>query len=126
MNLIPDPAPAGALYRAVWRWHFFAGLLVAPFVIFLAITGSLYLWKPQYEEWRYRDLFSVCAAAETTVSVDTQSTVAQAAVPKLKPFQFTPSFRAGRTSELIGRDAAGKISVFVNPYTGQVVGTSGE
>ena len=62
-------------------------------------------------------------AAETTVSVDTQSTVAQAAVPKLKPFQFTPSFRAGRTSELIGRDAAGKISVFVNPYTGQVVGT---
>jgi uncharacterized iron-regulated membrane protein len=43
------PAPAGALYRAVWRWHFFAGLFVAPFVVFLAVTGALYLWKPQFE-----------------------------------------------------------------------------
>jgi uncharacterized iron-regulated membrane protein len=35
----PD-APTGSLYRAVWRWHFYAGLVVAPFAIFLAITGA--------------------------------------------------------------------------------------
>ncbi|MBB4272603.1 putative iron-regulated membrane protein [Rhizobium mongolense] len=32
--------PAPDLYRAVWRWHFYAGLLVLPFMIPLAITGA--------------------------------------------------------------------------------------
>ncbi|ODU21680.1 MAG: peptidase [Sphingomonas sp. SCN 67-18] len=40
---------AGAWYRTVWRWHFYAGLLCIPLVLWLACTGSLYLWKPQIE-----------------------------------------------------------------------------
>ena len=36
-------------YRAVWRWHFYAGLLCIPFVVFLSITGAIYLFKPQIE-----------------------------------------------------------------------------
>ena len=31
---------AETLYRAVWRWHFYAGLFCVPFVIVLALTGS--------------------------------------------------------------------------------------
>ena len=27
------------LYAAVWRWHFYAGLSVAPFLMLLAVTG---------------------------------------------------------------------------------------
>ena len=38
-------------FRAVWRWHFYAGLLCLPFVCFLALTGSIYLFKPQIEGW---------------------------------------------------------------------------
>ena len=38
-------------YRAVWRWHFYAGLFCIPFVCFLAVTGSIYLFKPQVEAW---------------------------------------------------------------------------
>ena len=42
MNSTPAPSPssssasvgAGIFYRAVWRWHFFAGLFVAPFAVF--------------------------------------------------------------------------------------------
>ena len=26
-------------YRAVWRWHFYAGLYVIPFLLMLAVTG---------------------------------------------------------------------------------------
>jgi len=37
------------LYARVWRWHFFAGLWVAPFGILLALSGSVYLWNPQIE-----------------------------------------------------------------------------
>ncbi len=41
-------------YRTVWRWHFFAGLFCIPFVIFLSLTGTLYLFKPQFEAWSER------------------------------------------------------------------------
>jgi uncharacterized iron-regulated membrane protein len=37
------------LVRAVWRWHFYAGLFCIPFIIILSVTGSLYLFKPQIE-----------------------------------------------------------------------------
>jgi hypothetical protein len=36
---------ASDLYRAVWRWHFYAGLIAIPFLISLAVTGGLYLFK---------------------------------------------------------------------------------
>lgn len=26
----PAPAPMSGAYRAVWRWHFYAGLIVLP------------------------------------------------------------------------------------------------
>ena len=31
-------------YLTAWRWHFYAGLYVAPFLIMLAITGLIMLW----------------------------------------------------------------------------------
>jgi uncharacterized iron-regulated membrane protein len=37
------------IYRAIWRWHFYAGVLCIPLVIWLACTGSIYLFKPQIE-----------------------------------------------------------------------------
>ena len=30
---------ANRRYLTVWRWHFYAGLLVAPFLTLLAVTG---------------------------------------------------------------------------------------
>lgn len=39
------------LYRAIWRWHFYAGVFCIPFVIFLSITGAIYLFRPQIERW---------------------------------------------------------------------------
>ena len=31
-------------YITAWRWHFYAGLYVAPFLIMLAVTGLIMLW----------------------------------------------------------------------------------
>lgn len=42
------------LYRAIWRWHFYAGLFVMPMVALLSITGAIYLFKPQVEAWEER------------------------------------------------------------------------
>ena len=29
-----------AIYATIWRWHFYAGLFVIPFVLLLAVTGG--------------------------------------------------------------------------------------
>lgn len=48
-----------ALYRTLWRWHFYAGIFCIPFVLTLALSGSVYLFKPQVDAWMessYRNL----------------------------------------------------------------------
>lgn len=42
------------LYRTLWRWHFYAGIFCIPFVIFLSVSGAIYLFKPQIESWQDR------------------------------------------------------------------------
>ena len=42
-----------AFYRAIWRWHFYAGLIVLPVLALMAITGALYLYKPEVEAMLY-------------------------------------------------------------------------
>lgn len=39
-----DGRASSRLYRAVWRWHFYAGLFVVPFFIILASTGIIMLY----------------------------------------------------------------------------------
>jgi uncharacterized iron-regulated membrane protein len=50
-----DAVASTRLYRAVWRWHFYAGLLVAPFLTILAVSGLFILFvtgvAPEYGDW---------------------------------------------------------------------------
>jgi uncharacterized iron-regulated membrane protein len=46
-------------YRALWRWHFHAGLFCIPFVLVLALSGSIYLFKPQIDAFADRGVDSL-------------------------------------------------------------------
>ena len=67
-------SPQSAMYRTLWRWHFYAGLFVLPFVITLSMSGVFYLFKPQIERWEERSFHSL----PTTVSVAPQQQVSAA------------------------------------------------
>ena len=41
-------------YRTIWRWHFYAGLFVIPFVLVLSATGAAYLFKLDLDRWEER------------------------------------------------------------------------
>ena len=51
----PEAAASSRLYRAVWRWHFYAGLFTIPFLTILAATGLAMLFftgvAPEYGDW---------------------------------------------------------------------------
>ncbi|GAA1572191.1 PepSY domain-containing protein [Actinomadura kijaniata] len=120
------PAP-GRRYRAVWRWHFYAGLLVAPVLLVLAVTGSLYLFKDQYEEWRYKDLRTAAATASPRPLAE-QIAAARTARPGAAVASVIPPGRPGRTTRVIfagnavGPFAPG-VSVYVNPADARVLGS---
>ena len=67
-------------YRAIWRWHFYAGLFCVPFVIILAISGSIFLFKPQIDAWLDRP-YDQLGIHGAPVSAEAQVRSALAAVP---------------------------------------------
>jgi uncharacterized iron-regulated membrane protein len=71
--------PGAGLFRTFWRWHFYAGLCVIPFVIVLALSGTVFLFKPQIERWEERAFRNL--AASQTVSPSYQVETALAAFP---------------------------------------------
>ena len=40
-----------ALYRTIWRWHFYAALWTAPLLIVLTLTGVIYLFDRELDGW---------------------------------------------------------------------------
>jgi uncharacterized iron-regulated membrane protein len=64
------------LYRAVWRWHFYAGLFSLPFMILLAVTGGLYLFQNELNRILYKPLMVV--AAQTTSPLNASDLIVRA------------------------------------------------
>ena len=109
-----------ALYRTMWRWHFYAGLFVLPFVLILAITGSIYLFKPQIDRWEERAWHGL--STDGAVSPDVQLAAVLRANPGLRFNSYRLPERPGDAVaiELLLPDGA-KRDVFVSPQ-GRVLG----
>ena len=74
-------------YRALWRWHFHAGLFCIPFVIVLALTGSIYLFKPQIDAFADRAVDSLPVAGARATG-EQQIAAAVASLPGSKLFVY--------------------------------------
>jgi uncharacterized iron-regulated membrane protein len=115
-------SPSNRFYRSIWRWHFYAGLFVIPFMVILAISGSIYLFKPQLDLLMYRNLITVQPAG-AIVSYTQQLQAAEVAYPNASVTKFTPNTAIDRSSEVDLTTADQRnLQVFVNPYTGKVLG----
>ncbi|SDI97883.1 PepSY-associated TM helix domain-containing protein [Alteribacillus bidgolensis] len=110
------------LYKATWRWHFYAGIIFAPFIIFLAITGGIYLFKPQIESFMYQDLYYI-QEGQQKVDPTVQVNEVKNAYPNAEITSYTPSPAANRTTEVGISNNGEAITIFVNPYSSDVVGT---
>lgn len=125
MSAIDNPettAPAGEVYRAFWRWHFYAGLLVLPILMLMALTGGLYLFKTELTAVVHRPLV-VVAEGPTRTAPNAWIKAAEAATGGAAKQVVIPE-RADR-SVLVTVEARGeKQTAYVNPYTGAVLGTT--
>lgn len=113
----------GAFYRLVWKWHFLASLYVLPFMAMLAVTGGIYLYKQQIENWLYADFMHV-AETGAPLPVEVQIAAVETAVGVSRVRGIT-DFADPTHSTLIEFDDAQKARSYAwtNPYTGEVLGT---
>ena len=116
-------AARAALYSAIWRWHFIAGLVILPFMLILAVTGGIYLFKDEINDAAYGRLRFVEPAASAPLLPSQITAAALEANPgTLKA--YTPAAAADRSAEvdILGADGL-KNTVYVDPYTGAVQGS---
>ncbi|HTN42183.1 MAG TPA: PepSY domain-containing protein [Nitrospiria bacterium] len=109
-------------HRAVWRWHFYAGLFCIPFVIFLAITGTIYLFKPQIDAWLDRP-YDHLVITGSPAAAEARVKAALAAMPgsRLQAYEL-PQAPNAATRVIVNRKDD-QIRVYIHPETLQVLHT---
>ena len=121
----PPPAPMSGAYRAVWRWHFYAGLLVLPFLMLMALTGGVYLFKAEIDDWETRAVARVEAGPVASAPADWVA-AATTAVPGRAATVLVPE-RTDRAVQVTVETADGaRRVVFVDRKDGRVTGDRAE
>ncbi|HEY0698746.1 MAG TPA: PepSY-associated TM helix domain-containing protein, partial [Micromonospora sp.] len=107
------------------RLHFYAGVLVAPFLLVAALTGLLYTAVPQVDQFLYGDKLSVARVGETTRSLAEQVTAARAAHPEGSLTTVVVGEPDETTQVVFSQPELGdrQHTVYVDPYTAEVKGT---
>jgi uncharacterized iron-regulated membrane protein len=108
-------------HRTIWRWHFYAGLFCVPFVLWLSVTGCIYLFKPQIEAYLDKPYDNLLPPGAQRVAPFTEVKAALAAVPGSNLHHY----EMARTPRAAGQVLVGKgleeYRVYVNPLTASVM-----
>jgi uncharacterized iron-regulated membrane protein len=127
MSLIaPYARPARAmtmtgLYRTIWRWHFYAGLITAPFLLILAVTGAIYLFNDEINDALYPQQRFVAVAPDLPASRLIGAALAE--YPGGSATRIDMPVEPGRSAVVFVTPAQGAPErVYVDPGTAQVLG----
>lgn len=109
------------------RLHFYAGVLVGPFILIAAITGALYAMSPMIEKVVYSDVLTVEQTGGAPLPLSEQVSAAQSAYPGLTVLSVQPPATSTASTRIHfadpGLGAEDLRAVFVDPYTGSVLGS---
>jgi len=133
VSVIPRPAtrPPVPPTRSGWRGlvlrlHFYAGLLVGPFILVATVTGLLYVLTPQLESVLYAEQLRVPPTTRQLPLAE-QVRAAQAVEPGGELVAVRPAPEPGATTRVLfddeGLGESERRTVFVDPGTGEVRGT---
>ncbi len=111
-------------YRAVWRWHFFAALWTAPFLILLTLSGAIYLFDLEFESWWNRERQTVVAGA-AALPLARQEALVKAAYPGSAINRVRLPRNPQEASIWTLSTGAGRAEdVYLDPYRGTITGTA--
>ncbi|WP_068154772.1 PepSY-associated TM helix domain-containing protein [Rhodococcus phenolicus] len=112
-----DP-PARSFRPLILRLHFYAGILIAPFLLVATISGGLYAIAPALEQIVYRQYLHTDTTGPV-VPVAEQVAAARAVLPDLTVTAVRPASEPGETTRVLFTDPAlgesERRAVFVDP-----------
>ena len=115
----------GLDHRTVWRWHFYAGLFCIPFVLWLAITGTIFLFHPQIQQWLDRPFDHLSTAGpEATVNAQVKAALATIPGSSLRAYQLP--YTSHTPAQILMDRGLSEFRVYVDPRTLQVLKTDNE
>ncbi len=108
-------------YLAAWRWHFYAGLYVAPFMIMLAVTGLMMMYLAVFDGRDGEKIIVQIPQSGEQLSIAEQSQQALASIPggNLVEWIKAPADNGASVFRIAANDV--HVMVAVNPYTGEVL-----
>lgn len=112
-------------YRAVWRWHFYAGIFCIPFVVVLAISGAIYLFKAEIEGWAERSYDRLEQGGDAALA-SAQISAALAAVPGSTFESYELPAAPEAAARVLVRSEAGSRRVYVDPTSLEILGSVSE
>jgi len=110
----------GLDYRTVWRWHFYAAMFCVPFVLYLAFTGTLFLFHPQVQQWLDRP-YSHLSTVGPAASINDQVKAALAAEPGSNLHAYQLPLTPTSPAEILVGQGLKEFRVYVNPRTLEVL-----
>lgn len=116
-----EPASSSSrLYRAVWRWHFYAGTLVVPFLMTLALTGLIMVYGNSIETFLGKKYY--VAEGGERLSLVKQAAAAQGAVPDSTVTMYVNPPADDRASVFIVSAGDQEHVVSVDPHGAEILG----
>lgn len=116
------PAGPATLYRRLWRWHFYASLFVIPFILVLALSGALYLFKPQVDRWEERAFRGLSATEAVAPSAQARAALQANPGSRLHSYRLPEAPGDAALVHLALAEPGRMRDVFVSPQ-GEVVGS---
>lgn len=117
----PRRSAASNLYRAVWRWHFYAGLLILPFMITMAISGSIYIFRDEVDALVHADFKRVQIIDGQKFSPHDLINAALVAQPGVAVKYTDPPADDLSTEITVQPESGSRMAVYVDQYTGKVL-----
>lgn len=108
-------------YATVWRWHFYAGLFCVPFVLWLAATGSIFVWRPQIEAWLDHPYTHVTVVGRSRASDAAIAGAAVRAVPGSVLHRFQLPDTTDQAVQVLVGQGRKETRVYVQPQTLEVL-----
>ncbi|MFC7370249.1 PepSY-associated TM helix domain-containing protein [Fictibacillus iocasae] len=112
---------SAGLYQTFWRWHFYAGILFAPFLIVLSISGALYLYQSEIETMLYKDELIVQKQGEA-LPLSQQVEAVTAAYPKAEMSSIRVPKEKDVATQIKVSENDVVTRVYVNPYNAKITG----
>lgn len=117
------PYGGARLYARIWRWHFFAAFIVIPFVLWQAITGTVYLWHQELAALAHPRLLTVTPhGARVDYAQQLSTALAQQSGRPLQRIEIVDD-PARSTTFFFSADNGLEYPAFVDPYSGRYLGS---